>query len=393
MKKWLSEGNRKKRAINLLRACLAAGFAALTFALAACTNSATSGSYTTVDYLYAADFGGNAVSAYSVNLSTGALTPISSCGPSCTKFTGFSSDEPDAEAAFPSSTNQGFLYVTVYNARNFGLEVLPLASSGIPDNPIPDTTGSGADGVAIDPSGTYVYVANWNSSSLSVLSAASGGSIACSACSGSGLSAPTGIAIDPEGDYLYVANSGGNTVSEFKIESGGALSFLGTIATGEYPTGIAISSGGKYLYVANNYPGGTGNSISEFSINRSTGLLSSVGSIPAGPKPMGIAIDPLNDVLYAANSGSSGSGGISAFSIDSSTGALTSLGSFTTGDEPKEIAFSSTGQYLYVTNYGSNSISEFSVDSNGTLSAVGTAAAGSEPLGITTVDVTQAASY
>src|SRR5207248_2703108 len=78
------------------------------------------------------------------------------------------------------------------------------------------------------PSGHYLYVTNFNSSTMSVFAINSNGSLVPLPCSptsncstGSG---PTGVAIAPSGRFLYVTNWGGsNRVSVFAINSDGSL--------------------------------------------------------------------------------------------------------------------------------------------------------------------------
>jgi DNA-binding beta-propeller fold protein YncE len=56
------------------------------------------------------------------------------------------------------------------------------------------------------------------------------------------------------------------------------------------------------------------------------------------------------------------------------------------GDTPTSIALDPSGKYVYVTNSGDNTVSQYSVASNGTLTALmqGPAAAGNAPNSIAT---------
>jgi DNA-binding beta-propeller fold protein YncE len=71
---------------------------------------------------------------------------------------------------------------------------------------------------------------------------------------------PTGIAIDPTGKYLYVTNFQDGTVSSFSIDSSGTLSLIGSpVATGNInganptpgPIAVQVDPSGKFVYVVN----------------------------------------------------------------------------------------------------------------------------------------------
>lgn len=96
--------------------------------------------------------------------------------------------------------------------------------------------------------------------------------------------APLGIAIEPTGHFLYSANSGSNDISIFSIDQGsGVLTAIpGTVGTGNHPVSLVVSAGGKYLYVVNSGDKNTWT----YSIDASTGALTPVGSpVATGNSP------------------------------------------------------------------------------------------------------------
>lgn len=107
--------------------------------------------------------------------------------------------------------------------------------------------------------------------------------------------------------------------------------------------------------------------------NPETGeLLSIVGSpfsITGHNQTYGTVISPDNKFLYAANVAS---GTVSVFRINSITGALAAVGSPTPSGaaSPNGLFFHPTGRYLYVTNQGGNSVTAFSVATDGSLTSV-----------------------
>ena len=59
---------------------------------------------------------------------------------------------------------------------------------------------------------------------------------------------PTDAAITPDGSYVYVANMNDDTVSVIQISDN---SVIDTISVGDSPTDVAITPDGSYVYVAN----------------------------------------------------------------------------------------------------------------------------------------------
>ena len=98
-------------------------------------------------------------------------------------------------------------------------------------------------------------------------------------CGGGGTSnSPTpDVSVSP-GKYLYVANSGDATVSAFAISSAGVLTAVsgGDVATSlQTPTGLAVNSSGK-VYVGSS----ASRDVTTFSVDLKTGKLSSPTSLP-----------------------------------------------------------------------------------------------------------------
>ena len=51
-------------------------------------------------------------------------------------------------------------------------------------------------------------------------------------------SGPWYITVDASGRYVYVANFNDSTVSQYSLGTGGALTFIGTVATGSGPNAV-----------------------------------------------------------------------------------------------------------------------------------------------------------
>ena len=253
-------------------------------------------------YAYVANSNGANVSAYRIDASTGALTPI-------------------AGSPFPA--------------------------------------GSDPNSVAISPNGAFAYVANSVGANVSAyrIDASTG---ALTPIPGSPFAAgsyPYSVAISPNGAFAYVANASGGNVSAYRIDaSTGALTPIpgSPFAAGSDPNSVAISPNGAFAYVAN----ALGANVSAYIIDASTGALTPIPGSPfaAGIDPIFVAVQPTSNLVFAANYlGDS----VSGYSINSSTGALTLLGSTAAGSAPNSIAFNPTGTLEFVTNANSNTVSVY----------------------------------
>ncbi len=125
--------------------------------------------------------------------------------------------------------------------------------------------------------------------------------------------APWGIAYDPSNGYIYVADSNSSTVS---VISGTTNIVIATITVGSGPAGIAYDPSNGYIYVTN--VGSDTVSV----INGTT----VIENIPVGSEPVGVAYDPSNGYIYVTNFGSDT---VSIISTSVSTNS-TSISSVTT---------------------------------------------------------------
>jgi 6-phosphogluconolactonase (cycloisomerase 2 family) len=177
-------------------------------------------------------------------------------------------------------------------------------------------------------------------------------------------SAVESIALHPSNKFLYAANSAEGDVSLFTISSGGGINEVTprTVA-GTAPTLLAMDSTGAFLYVGN-----SGSlSISAFAINSSTGALTEVADSPfqIGMTPISLQVSPSGGFLYVTGAGSPGY--IEAFSLTQGVLAVVSGTPFVTGTGPYGLAIAPGGGFLYTGNKLDNSISEFTINSDGSL--------------------------
>jgi trimeric autotransporter adhesin len=199
----------------------------------------------TGSYVYATNNTGSTISGYSINQTTGALTPLST---------------------------------PTFN------------------------TGSGPFLMAMDPTGTYLYTANGTANSISSFSIAPATGLLTSLGADTTTTANTlfNVVVDPSGTHIYALDegSGGNgQVFGFSIGTGGVIgsAIAGSpFATGNSPFGgIVIDPTGALMAVDNNGDG----TISVYAITASTGVLTAGTAVPSGS---GSTSEPLFVTFYNA---------------------------------------------------------------------------------------------
>ena len=281
------------------------------------------------EFLYATS--ADHISAFSINLSTGALgTPLTMPG-------------PNQSTGMVASNTLGHLYVT-------------------------DFLNDAVDAFSIN--------------------SGSGGLIAISGSTLPVGSTPPGAGglsnVIPGNFYLYATDLNAGMVAGFTFDS--ATGKLTPVPSSPFPAGntpvqAARDYLGKFLYVSNLNDSSGG--ISAFTINQNTGALSSIpgspfptGSAGSFPGPSAMVVN--NNFLYVALAGTvNANNKIVAFAIDPTTGVLTTLPSspFVTGSDPLYMALApvtlASQAFLYTANVQDGTISAFTADdSTGVLTPV-----------------------
>jgi len=174
------------------------------------------------------------------------------------------------------------------------------------------------------------------------------------------------VVVHPSRKFLYAANGGENDISLFAISNGNLTEVGQRTTAGTTPEFIAMDSGGSHLYVANV----GSNNISIFSIDATSGALSQVPNSPfqVGMSPTGMVLAPSGNALYIIGA-STEPGSLEVMSLTNgvpiSNNPIIQVAQ--TGVNPTSIAVTPNGSFLYTANTTDNSISEFMVNSDGSL--------------------------
>ena len=177
--------------------------------------------------------------------------------------------------------------------------------------------------------------------------------------------------LEPSGRYLYVANWGSSNISIYSIDqNSGLLSQVGyPLNVAKSPFSITSNRVGNRIYLTDFLSASGVKSVSLLNVDQSSGLLFDSGSgVSAGGHPMSLAFDPTGKFAYVPNSlNGLGGNSVSAFTVDSATGVLGAIAcdcgqeGYPSGINPTAAVVDPTGSFLYVTNATSNDIFVYSI--------------------------------
>jgi 6-phosphogluconolactonase (cycloisomerase 2 family) len=291
-----------------------------------------------------------------------------------------------------------FLFVSNQNAGSvsaFSINTSTGVLTPVPGSPF--STGGTPHGVAVDAAGKFVFVGNESGSVSAFTINSNNGALTPVPGSPFAASSPFGVAVNSAGTFLYVTNTstGGlspSSISTFKIDSTtGALTAVNSpVTTGTTPIGITADPNGKFLYLGEHMT----ESVATFSTDPTTGALSRVGSgTPAAPAscgvschlaPLRVAVHPNDQFMFVANVGANT---VSVLNINN--GPVPATSTMATGQHPFGMALDSMGNFLLVANKVDNNVSSFAVNATtgGLMSVSGSpfASGGTAPTGIVIV--------
>lgn len=184
------------------------------------------------------------------------------------------------------------------------------------------SVGAGPLGMAMSPNDDYIYITNSSDDSLSIISVETREVFVTlenhyyiyyiNDEEDVAFDSPYGVAVSPSGYYVYVVNNGNNTLSIFyngtvyaqgedfdwddydaDDDEDGPYRLYEPISVGNDPRGVAVTPEQNYVYVTN-YADDTVSvvSLSDWEVTE---------TISVGDGPFGISITPSGDFLYVVN--------------------------------------------------------------------------------------------
>ena len=322
-------------------------------------------------FVATSESGSSTVGMFSVNSTSGAVTPVT--GSPFPNGTGFAGGPPYEDAFSPNGSLlasvdplNGYNLITMFTVNASTGALTPVGS------PVSPGAGTNPGSVAFSPDGAVLVTANSGGHDLSEYTVSSGGVLTALATVPVGsTNHPTAVAFNAAGTLLAVADANDN-VSVFSVDpithaltevSGSPFTIGSNLAT----RGLAFSPSGSWLAVMNNATD-ISNTVYLLSVSASGALAAGPNSpfMPAGQERLeSIAFSPDGTLLAGADFLGAA---VDLLTVNSSTGALANApGSpFSTGggmfgsNEPNAVAFSPSGGLLATVN-NTNTISVFSV--------------------------------
>lgn len=295
------------------------------------------------------------ISAYSVDPSTGVLTPTG------TTATGIS---PTAVVHDPTNHFLISADISAEVLRVFTID--PTSGALTPLGP-PAPTGRQPRDLTIDPSGRFIYVSSQFLNSVAGFTLSPAGTLAPIPgspfpTSTTGGSFGDGITTDPAGKFLFVEDD--TNIYSYSISpSTGALTLVSTLKGPGPVGGLAVNAAGTFLYAVGASP-----AVLTYAINAATGALTLAATSPLltgpGSGAYSIVIEPTGRFAYTSE------GVVVPYSISGPN--LTPLGpSYPGARSTNRLAIDPSGHFLYAPQLGYvNNASGFRIATDGTLSAL-----------------------
>jgi 6-phosphogluconolactonase len=233
---------------------------------------------------------GGSIIGFGLNADSGTLTPVNA-----------QQTPPQAPVSITVDPTGKFLFATVSSHFLYVYNIVPDGSLTLVTNV---SAGQQPHGVAVWPgsglTGGFVYTANGSPGSVSGFSYDSTGnltSIGPDADAGFGT---VGIAIDPTGKYLYATNYTDGTISAYSInaQTGQLTSLGGDVATsnnatasGRGPFDLKVDSSGQFVYCVNRIEGSVSLLTLAGSGSATPGALTLVATYRTGDGADAVAID------------------------------------------------------------------------------------------------------
>jgi 6-phosphogluconolactonase len=319
------------------------------------------------NFLFASNPGSDSISAFSINLTTGALTAV----PGSPFVTGSGAADTSG-ISLAAAPNGQFLFSG--NSVDGTISAFSIGPTGAltPVSGSPFSAGGNPDGINVTPNGQFLAVALYSIGSVAMFNIGPNGSL--SAVPGSPFSAGSGVTyvdINCGSNLLFAseASDGPTIVTVEAIGTNGALSPISgsPFSFGGTNSNVGVlSPDGKFLYVSNQFSNEDVGTITSLSVAPG-GSLTQVSGSPfantGGDQPSGMATNQAGTLLYVANlnntvTGFSVAGGLltplpgSPFATGVTNGGLEALTVFPprscTGTEPVYVSLLSPGQEIEV---------------------------------------------
>ncbi len=264
-----------------------------------------------------------------------------------------------------------FAYVSSYPDNKIAIfSVDDTTGLLTPTTSVTLAAGSNPAFLGMHPSGKFLYSLNQGTNNISIFTVnattgalTAGGTVPTD-------SGPFYMLFSPNGSYAYITCENSSSVMAFSVNTttGALTQVAGSpyAINGGHVRGIAITPDDKYLYVSDR--DATPQAITGFTINQSTGALTKMAAPFSGDFIGTLIVDKAGTHLYA---GSPDDVNVSGYTINASTGALTFVADYPAGTSSTSVwMFNATGTKLYGGSTASNNIFGYTVNADGSLTGI-----------------------
>jgi 6-phosphogluconolactonase (cycloisomerase 2 family) len=335
-------------------------------------------------FVYSVNIDGS-ITVFNVNSVSGALTPSTTAPiiPSLGSGPVFATVDPSGQWLYAIDATAGKVFAFSISQGNGALTPI---GSGL-------ATGATPIDVLVTPNDKFVYVINSTATgSVSAYSIGATGALTSITGPTTVLNLPQFAAIDPTSAYLFVPDAGDNTIVPFTIGSDGTLTagtaFAFTPAlspTTDSLGAVAVDPTSKFLYVVDDTNSGgtaTAGNLYALSIGSGGALTATINSgkpYTLGIFPTGIAVDPSGKIVAVANNAdntisvftAAADGSLTADNLVEASGAPSFM-VFASGTAEATSSVSAVVAANITNSPTTGTLSAYTVDSTGVLTAVGT---------------------
>ncbi len=197
-----------------------------------------------------------------IPLTTNAVGRVSTAGAAAADFDTAAATKRKQAALFQAHDDDPLPYACLIDEKHGRLYVSQWAQSSVAvinldSNQIIERWATEAHPceMALTQSGRFLFVANANRNTVTVINTDSGKTVeniwaALYPQSPNG-STPNSLALSPDDQLLFVANANNNTIAVFDVRTPGESHALGFIPVGWYPNSVRVTPDGRTLLVSN----------------------------------------------------------------------------------------------------------------------------------------------
>ncbi len=320
--------------------------------------------------------GGNSISVYEVNETTGAMTAVGSPVPTGGLVPTSVTVNEAGTLAFVTNSDDDKISVFSINGTTGAL-------TAVPGSPFA-AGGQYPASIVVNKASTAAYVVYEGAAQVSAFTVnPTTGALTPNGSAPLTVPVPaaTGrrtMAIHPAGTFVFVADSVIGNAASFAVNaSTGALTAVGAYSTSASPTSIAVNAAGTQLLVTT-----VANTVARLSIDASGALALQNTTASGGGGSIAVAFDGASSKALVAHT----DGVIAPFLVTAGTGELTAVpgGNGLSSGTPLAVAVNTAGTLAFVANSSSNQVASFLISATGALTngAGSPFAAGTSPRGL-----------